>query len=526
MLKTLKRIPKALALLIPLTMVLGLGLFFAPAPAYADFQFTVPGGTSPQATLQGAIDEIVDNGTPGTAYTITVTADYDYATQVDFEEPVGPTPGFVIKIKSDNTVRTLTMTGSDRHIWVADGNTLTLENIILESNGGTSTGGGIDVDLGGTLNLNDGAVIKDCTGTGTGGGVSLTNATLNLEDGSMIQGCYAIDTGAGSGGGVYGAAVSEVIMNDGAVIRDCVASPDDEGHGGGIYLNDSANELEIAGGSILNNTGSLDKNSTGYAGGVRIGDNNIFTMSGGEIIGNLASKGDAGQGGGVYINDATTATMTGGTIGFNLASEREDGAGGGVYTEADFEIKGGIILTNTASKGDGGLGGGIFAEDGAAAAITLSGIPAKPCNIIGNDASGDGGGGIYLEGDSSLTTTGHVEFSKNLAVNGDGGAIYTEDDTNYANITTSAATLFKNNGADKAYMYDGTTPDVPGILFGSTSIHFPGSFGIEDYDHVLNNFDINFTAGDEFDPFIYIYLDVLEEGTDALEGVGVLEGVG
>lgn len=129
----------------------------------------------------------------------------------------------------------------------------------------------------------------------------------------------------------------------------------------------------------LHGAGKITGGNTANGGGVFVGGDSLFTMKGGTIEGNTASKDGGGvrvyigtfimeggvisgntadSGGGVYVGGGATFTMKGGTIGGNTVTY-----GGGVYVGGDstFTMKDGIISGNTASnKGGGVYTGGTF----------------------------------------------------------------------------------------------------------------------------------------------------------------------
>jgi|GEM_PF-3162153 len=79
---------------------------------------------------------------------------------------------------------TITMRGTARHFDVQG--TLTLEEIIID---GFGTGGGVYVRTGGSLTLQNGAVIQNCKSAGDGGGVYTTNyANLHIAAGAAFSG--------------------------------------------------------------------------------------------------------------------------------------------------------------------------------------------------------------------------------------------------------------------------------------------------------------------------------------------------
>ena len=127
-------------------------------------------------------------------------------------------------------------------------------------------------------------------------------------------------------------------------------------------------------------TGRDNKPSGIHGGGVYVGgEDTIFTMNGGSIIGNEATIG-----GGVFVGYKATFIMNNGNIGKNASEFR----GGGVFVDYDatFIMNGGTISNNTTDDG----GGGVFV-DGPGSFVMNGGT------ISGNAAVGEGGrgGGVH-----------------------------------------------------------------------------------------------------------------------------------
>ncbi|GHV82769.1 hypothetical protein AGMMS50212_01090 [Spirochaetia bacterium] len=182
---------------------------------------------------------------------------------------------------------------------------------------------GARVTLANGLTLTGGSVAS-----GNGGGVLLTGGTLTMTGGEIS------DNGAYKGGGIYvvGSSASNpsLVKITGGSIRNNTAtinSGNTDG-GGGISIYNNA-KLEMTGGRIA------DNESKHYGGGVYLYDTSaIFEMSGGVIIGNKALCDSQGGGGGVMADQASNFTISGGTITGNGISSGEQ-YGKGVYVWQD-----------------------------------------------------------------------------------------------------------------------------------------------------------------------------------------------
>lgn len=132
-----------------------------------------------------------------------------------------------------------------------------------------------------------------------------------------------------------------------------------------------------------------------------MGDSGKFYMHGGEISGNNASSNSGSSGGGVHIGSDSAFTMTGGTISGNSASNN----GGGVHIGSDstFTMTGGSITGNNA-----GTGGGVYANG----SCTVSGA----VQITGNK-QGTSAGNVYLRSDKTITIgTNHLSSNASIGV--------------------------------------------------------------------------------------------------------------
>ncbi|QQO09568.1 autotransporter adhesin family protein [Breznakiella homolactica] len=254
----------------------------------------------------------------------------------------------------------------------------------------------------GTAVLNGTAEISGNSTTGGGGGVTIEGGTFTMNGNSRISGNSA---SGNSGGGLWisGTASTPVTMtmNDSSVISGNYTNS----FGGGAYIIGVA--AFIMNGGTIGGTAETDANTARLDGGGLCFDSSrtdgkSFTMSGNSIIsGNTA----LGGGGGVHVGANTTFTMSGGSVGKTLA-----GGGRG----------------NTAANN----GGGVSISGGT---VNMSGT----ANISGNHAS-QYGGGAYLGNPSvggttfngNLTMSGTSAIGLNSGNNGegntalDGGGVY------------------------------------------------------------------------------------------------------
>ena len=237
--------------------------------------------------------------------------------------------------------------------------------------------GGVVVMDGGTLIMNEGSVITNCTG-GAGGGVGLysdissTPATFTMN-GGMISGCMS-----DFGGGISAEGYVKTTLNGGTIS----ACETEGGNGGGIYIMNS-NDDEAA---ILNLFGvSIEYcfAGDGAGGGVYAGGNTIVTMQDGT---------DQNPNDGIYRCSAFDGA------GFYI------GSGGGLATT--LEITGGTVSGCNATN----QGGGVYAY-GMYVQITMSGGTIDTCTAT------NGGGGFYLFGSANLSLSGTALISDTTTQN-------------------------------------------------------------------------------------------------------------
>ena len=162
----------------------------------------------------------------------------------------------------------------------------------------------------GEFNLHRGKITNNTTH-----GVNLYGGcTFNMYDGEISHNTVADSDGAG-----VWACGSDFNMYGGK-ISDNILKTSSNGKGGGVYLyGGQPNRFRMSGGEISGNQilgADMDGNpiSSGYGGGVCIGDgvsieNFVFEMSGGKITGNKA-----GRGGGVYCNNTKNRIKISGDI--------------------------------------------------------------------------------------------------------------------------------------------------------------------------------------------------------------------
>ncbi len=344
---------------------------FAGVAASADIIRTVTNETE----FGTAISDI--NNNTGGIHTITITNNFSL--------------GNVYKITGLNDV-TITSSGgstitasSSRHFEIENGAKVTLANITLD---GGDTRGGIDVLDGGSLVMNDGAIIQNCYAA-LGGGILLHGAGSfeGAEDAKkaenpspsstfIMNGGQIIDNTSGGGGGVLARFNSKFVMTGGTISgndADAANPVAAYAYAGGVGVEFST--FEMSAGEISNNT-------AGFAGGgVTLGYGSEFTLKGdGKIFDNTTQQ----FGGGVVIGDRTlevatinadykktsTFIMEGGAIYENHATKE---GGGVIITSSVFEMSGGEISDNKTENAGGGVWVGAYLDGGDPSEFIMSG---------------------------------------------------------------------------------------------------------------------------------------------------------
>ena len=270
---------------------------------------------------------------------------------------------------------------------------LTLKNVVLDGRGETYRWDRslLQVENGGSLTLQDGAVFQNNHTNSYGG-------AIRVFDGFLIM--------------------------DGGTIQNNETSQE----GGGIYI--------YKGSFVLKNGGTICNNKAkDNGGGIYVGSEATFRMEGGEISGNT------GYSGGMLLDCSQTAEITGGTIKGNTAT----GTGGGIFARCQVHIQSASITGNTATHG-GGIS--VLTTNGKAAGVVMDGG-----SITGNAAKqmeryswGDGGG-VYLDG-AELTLNKGAIISDNTAER-DGGGIYSD-----GTITMNDGKITNNTGVYGGGIYN------------------------------------------------------------------------
>lgn len=268
------------------------------------------------------------------------------------------------------------------------------------STGCNDWGGGIVIDSGAKLTMEDGSSITGCSAEW--GGAVYNSGEMEINGGEIsnntavgdIYTYHGVDmTGSAHGGAIVLRACradyynsydepAKLVINDGEITNNSATS-DMSAFGGAIAILGTpnsqtlTNELIISGGTISNNRAGYGGAISAYAAdNYWQGDADIQISGDAEITDNAARN----YGGAICLfgnnsqDYTSTVEMTGGTIFDNKANSK----GGAVYLQANgdqFFITEGTISDNEAASGGGiSINSGYNGENNEAAAYILGGL--------------------------------------------------------------------------------------------------------------------------------------------------------
>ncbi len=402
--------------------------------------------------------QLVGKHSTKSAIEVEGTLTFESGTITGFERSITLTPpdnvvsyGPAIKVKSTGVVNmtggTITNCGFDINKHYSD-NALAQKVI-------RHYGGAVYVEAGGTFNFS-GGTISNCSAF-RGGGVFLAGGTtssdvavgkgLNMSGSAKIHNCLATHRG----GGVYVDAAAfptiggrnRFVLSGNAVIDNCKASS----MGCGVF---SKGIVIMTGGYITNNvpiTG-ISNNSPAIWSGEPDYSQSVIMSSNAALGGGISIEGrdidyDSDGNGVLNYDDVeqniypSLFTMSGGEIRGNIG-----GSGGGImaYNNSSLQVGGNASITGNHAIGSGGTGngGGIYVQS--------SSFTFASGTVSGNYARRYGGGinvNAYGGGAATVNLSGSVEISGNYA--GYGGGVSQE--TGECNMTLDESVKILNNTA-------------------------------------------------------------------------------
>jgi hypothetical protein len=252
------------------------------------------------------------------------------------------------------------------------------------------------------------------------GGAIISDETLALSN-VVVAG----STTTGNGGGIFVDTTGKV-----SVKASIVSGNSAGGGGGGMYLRAAA--ITVSGCTITGNTAGTDGGGL-YARILTTGTGDIL-IENSRIIGNTA--GSEGGGAGLDNDRELAGVQKGKVIVRNtIISGNSAGAeGGGLYLDDGFVLLDRVQISNNSAARGGGIG------DDSSDALTIK--SSSVTNNRATDAAGEGGGGLFIEGDSRVNIISSIISGNSSA--SDGGGISAGGST----VVVKSSTVSGNTAAD------------------------------------------------------------------------------
>jgi hypothetical protein len=412
------------------------------------------------------------------------------------------------------------------YLFDIQGGTFTLGSIVIDGikSSVAAERAMIHVDTNATLNITDGAVLRNNLNTSstlyTGGAVR-ADGHVNMT-GGLITGNNALNAdGEGWGGGIYSSTTGSINMSGGEI------SGNEANDGGGIGSHSTETPAMIMSGGlissnvathpvglgsggggggiaiqygdlILRNDARIENNTAVDGGGIVASSNNTVTMEGGYVVGNHAVNSGTftALGGGLVVE---TLIQTGGYI----TGNDSEGYGGGVVDFVAYHIADGAVLSNNSAVN----GGGVY---------NVGAFTAQNAIMTGNVATTNGGAMYLINGSADFIDT---QLAFNTA--GMGGAIYNVASRplslSGSNMLVADNTATEDNCNTGGAIWTGqySVADIgPGVIFTrnyaayaynmplgadqadyDAHVHSPSLD--PQYDYAYNNADINFCPSED-----------------------------
>jgi len=276
----------------------------------------------------------------------------------------------------------------------------------FENNFAVNQGGGIN------CYQSSSPFISECTFSNNtanmGGGINLQlNSNARILDNQFVQ-----NTSNTGGAAILCSDTDEIVIK-----RNLIDGNRSDKNGGGIYLH-LASEALIDSNTIINNSAGDGAGIQGFGGGILCYDGPTPTITNNIIQNNTANT----EGGGIHMNERCSGVIENNDIQYNSAGYQEKGdwaTGGGVFLcQADPVVRNNIISNNISGQG----AGGIFIQNFYPWNNPDNLYPLITNNIITNNIAYYDGGGIATSHCDSSVIVGNT-IANNVAMHG-GGAIH------------------------------------------------------------------------------------------------------
>ena len=263
--------------------------------------------------------------------------------------------------------------------------TLIMTGGVIADNLAKDTGGGIHCT---TDDANSMLDISDVTISGNRAEDEAGAIDMNIDSDSSISNCQIVNNISGEEGGAIrmDSSGKKLTITD-SYINGNYASDD----GSGIYLNK---------GTISMSHSHIDNNETANdSGALKVIEGSTFYASNSFFNYNKAQSEEGGA-----IKNFGTVTLEQCTIEGNYAKKQ----GGGIYNAEDKAVLNvtDCIITDNKSDSDGG---GIYTDD----VLNINGTSLDNCKIKNNESSK--GGGIFIEDTDNVSVAGTVDVTDNKA---------------------------------------------------------------------------------------------------------------
>jgi len=304
-------------------------------------------------------------------------------------------------------------------------------------------GGGVHVNGGAVFTMEDEGIISRNTagrddtpaGTGTaGGGVRINdNASVFTMNGGLIQ--YNVALGPQSDGGGVRLMHGRMYMYDGTIRANTTTR-----NGGGVAVGNNTSAISpttfTMHGGVIGGPDDEDGNTANAMGGGIMVASGTINMYEGIVEGNTAAL----DGGGINIGGIPRGSlliMSGSGAKIIRNNQARHGGGVNVGPDARFEMEAGLIYGNTAVQNGGGVsvgdGGAFFMGDREyddnGTIIITPGTGRIEGNLATGTAANQGGGGVFVTGDTTAVTLQAGSIEANRAHRG-GGVMITGGDFN------------------------------------------------------------------------------------------------
>jgi len=282
---------------------------------------------------------------------------------------------------------------------------------LIRGNGASDAGGGVFLQQGSAFNMESGLIVGNTANVGAGVSSRMANTIFTMNGGIIGGAGSDSNIATTSGGGVEVNVGGSFIMNSGEIIGNIATN----NYGGGVRVlaAGASGGGAFVGSSFTMNDGEISGNDASISGGgVSVLGNNVnapttFTMNGGNIEDN-----DAGNNGGgvsVYGNN-WLFNMSGGVIEDNEAVNNGGGvsvtgpATSGAVINSAFTMSNGAVIEGNIA---GNNGGGIW--------VNITATLNAANSSITNNTAGNNGGGIFAMNYGTITTAATTVFSGNSA---------------------------------------------------------------------------------------------------------------